>query len=427
MTSETLGCEMGGMTKFSRPSVSTRRAIARLALAGSTLGALASFGCGGDDGANQSTGTNYALASVVIDPDGNRTTYVQTIESLDAGPFDNGSAIELPGNGVVMTHGKDIFVGMAEEPTWVRYTAGETGIAETGRLSLLNTGATYIDYGYAIVDDTTAISVISAVPSVVVWNPQTMEIKGEIPLPHLVREGYELEVWTTAEHDGLVYIPGRWADWTGGKIFPGVSMTIVDPKTMTVVAHAEDDRCASGGRPVFDAAGNAYVMGDGRTYSIQMFANASGGTAPDNCLLRIKKGATDFDPNYFYTLPSLTGGLQSITELDTAADGTGIAFAKMFYPDKLPADVKPVDFAFWDMPAHKTWRLHLTEPPTAEEVEGAPFSTIGFKAAAVDGRLFSPEAGSPSTSDVYEIDPAANTATLRFQMDGYFYGIYKLE
>lgn len=413
---------MSDMTKLSRPSLHV--ASAHLAIAGSLLTSL--LGCGGDDGGNTPTGASYALSSVVIDADGNRKTYVQAIDSLDAGPFTNGSAIELAGNGVVMVHGRDIFVGLAEEPTWVRYTVGETGIAETGRMSLLNKGAAYIDYGNTIIDDTTAISVLSAVPSAIVWNPQTMKITGEIALPHLLRTGYELEVWTTVTHDGLVYIPGRWADWTGGKIYPGVSLTIIDPKTMTLVGHAEDDRCASGGRPVFDADGNAYVMGDGRNYAIQMFANASGGTAPDNCLLRIKKGETDFDPSYFYTLPSLTGGLQSISEIDTASDGSGVAFAKMFYPDKLPAGVEPVDFAFWDVPAHKTWRLHLTEPPTAEEVQGVPFSTIGFTSMGMDGHLFSPEASAAATTDVYEIDPAANTATLRFQMEGYFYGLYKL-
>ncbi len=402
---------MGSMTKH-------------LAIAGALLLGT-SLGCGGDDD-TQTGGGRYALGSVVIDADSNRTTYVQVIDSLDAGPFDNSTAIELAGNGVVMAHGMDIFVGLAEEPTWVKYSVGAAGIEETGRMSLVNTGATYIDYGNAIIDDTTAVSVLTAGPTAVVWNPQTMTITGEIPLPHLVRAGWELEVWTTVAHGGLVYIPGRWADWTGGKIYPGVSMTIIDPKTKQIVAKADDDRCASGGRPVFDAAGNAYVMGDGRTYSIQMFANAAGTSAPQNCLLRIEKGATDFDPDYFYTIPSLTGGPEAIGELDTAADGTGVAFTKMFYRDKLPAGVEPIDFAFWDMPVHKTWRLHLTEPPTAEEVDGAPFSTIGFSSTAVDGRLFSPEANGAATTDVYEIDPMTNTATLRFAMDGYFYGLYKL-
>jgi hypothetical protein len=388
---------------------------------------LALAACGGDDDPPVED-PKYVLASVVIDADGARTTYVQTIASLDDGPFDNTTAIELPGNGVVMSRGREIFVGLAEEPTWVRYTVAEDGaIAETGRISFLDFGVGAIDYGNVLVDDDTAVSVLGQPPVAIVWNPTAMEIVGEIPLDHLSQdEGYQLEVWTTVAHDGLVYVPGRWSDWAGSRIRPGVVTTILDPHARTVVGVAEDDRCASGGRIVFDEAGYGYVMGDGRNYAIQMFANAGGTTAPDNCLLRIAPGTTDFEADYVHTIPSLTGGLQSITELHTARQGSGLGFAKMFYPDELPAGVEPVDFAFWGQRAHKMWRIHLTDPPTAEEVEDLPFSTIGFDGTALDGHLYAGESPDGATSEIYEIDPDANTAQLRFTMQGYFYGLYEL-
>lgn len=400
------------------------------AIAGSLAAvAAATAGCSGEGGGagGGPAAASYTLASVVIDADGNRTTYVQAVESLDDGPFTNESAIELPGNGVVLVRGKSIYVGLTEEPTWVRFAPGDGGaIEETGRLSLLNTGASYIDYGNAVVDDETAVSVISNPPLAVVWNPATMEIRGEIDLGFLARDGYELEVWTTAAANGLVYVPGRWADWEGGRILPLVSTTIIDPKKLAVLGTAEDDRCASGGQVVLDAEGYAYVMGDGRNYSIQMFANAAGDPAPTNCLLRIAPGATDFEEAYFHQIPSLTGGLESITELQTARQGSGVAFAKMFYPDELPAGVQPVDFGFWSYPAHKLWRIRLADPPSAEEVDGAPLSTIGFGGSVVDGRLFSGESPDGSESDVYETDPDTNEARLRFTMDGYFYGLHEL-
>jgi hypothetical protein len=396
-----------------------------LAILGCAVGLAA---CGGGGGFAPGSQGRYALASVVIDADGNRTTYVQAISSLDEGPFDNEAAIEMPGNGVVMAGGGHIFVGLAEEPTWIRYTPDASGaIAETGRMSLLNTGAGYIDYGNAIVDAETAVSVLSTPAVAVVWNPSTMEIRGEIDLSFLVREGYSLEVWTTIAHGGLVYVPGRWSDWDGARIFPGVSMTIIDPRAMSVVGTATDDRCASAGRVVFDQAGYAYVMGDGRNYSIQMFANAAGTTAPDNCLLRMAPGTTAFEAGYFHTIPSLTGGRQSITELETGRQGSGVGFAKMFYPDQLPPGVMPVDFDFWGERAHKMWRIRLADPPSAEEVRGIPFSAIGFEGSVLGGHLFSGESlDGGGTSEVYDIDPDANAATLRFTMDGYFYGLYDL-
>lgn len=390
-----------------------------------TMCLLTLAACGGDS--DGPSGGSYALGSVVIDPDDNRITYVQVIDSLE-GTYDTSNAIEMPGNGVVMSHGDSIYVGLAEEPTWVKYSLDANGaLAETGRLSLLNTGAAYIDYGNAIVNDTTAVTVLSEVPSAVVWDPSTMTITGEIDLSALVKDGLSLEVWTTVAQDGLVYVPGRYANWDSGTIFPGVSMTIIDPSKMTVVATATSDRCASGGRAVFDKNGDLYVMGDGRNYSIQMFANAAGTpeAAPDNCLLRIKKGQTSFDPDFYVSIPSLTGGRQSITELETPAQGSGFAYSKMFYPDELPAGVEATDFAFWDMPVHKMWRIELGDQPEAVEVGNAPFASVGFNSTELDGSLYNGNTIDGLT-DVYEIDPDTNTMTKRFSMEGYFYGVFRL-
>jgi hypothetical protein len=388
-----------------------------------------SGGVGGEAGASAEPAPSfYALGSVVIGDMDRRTTYLQTIKSLDDGPFDNSKAIEAPGNGVIMARGASVFLGLAEEPTWVRYTADADGkLEETGRLSFLDYGLMGVDYGNTIVDDELAVSVLSGPAVAVVWNIKTMEIEREVELSHLVVDGYSLENWTTVAHDGLVYIPGRWADWEGGRIRNGVSTTIIDPVSGEIVGIAEDDRCASGGAVIFDRDGYAYVMGDGRTYSAQMFANAAGKPAPENCLLRIAPGETDFEKDFFYTIPSLTHGLEAIGELETAAQGTGIGFAKMFYPDKLPEGVEPVDFEFWDEPAHKLWRLELADPPTAREVDGMPFSAIGFSSVAAGGKLYSGESlDNGATSDIYETDPETNTGKLKFKMDGYFYGVFGL-
>ena len=412
--------------------------LATRALRWSSLAALVLTGvlvaCSDRDDSKPNSGTDpnatgttkYLLGSVTIDADGNRKTYVQSIASLDSGPFKNTSALEIAGNGVLLVSGDSLFTGLAEEPTWVRYSVNADGsFAETGRLSFLNYGMTYMDFGNVIVDDETVVSVLSGPKVAVIWNPQTMTITGEVDLAFLQKDGYELETWTITAHEGRVYVPARYADWDGGKIGPGVSLTILDPKAKTIVATATDERCNSGGRVVFAKDGYGYVMGDGRNYSDKMFARAAGAAAPANCLLRIAPGQTAFDKDYFFTIPSLTGGRESISEIDTAAQGSGVAFMKVFYEDKLPAEVKPVDFAFWDESVHKTWRVELGNPPTAREVEGAPFAALGFTPVAFDGKFYSGESPDKgATSDVYETDPVTNKAAIRFKMDGYFYGIH---
>lgn len=378
------------------------------------------------DGGGATGDARYVLASVVISPEG-RTTYVQTLASLDAGHITNANAIEIPGNGTFLARGANIFVGLVEEPTWVRYTVGTDGaFAETGRISFQSYGAASIDYGNTIVDDDTAVSVISAQRLAIVWNPETMTVLRTIPLSHLDVVGYDLEVWTTTAYEGRVYVPGRYANWEQGLIRNGASLTILDPDAGTIIGIAEDDRCASGGRVVFDEAGYGYVMGDGRTYSAQMFARAAGQPVPQNCLLRIAPGATDFEADFFYTVPDLTNGLESITELHTAADGSGVAFAKMFYESELPDGVEPTTWAFWEMPAMKMWRIALGDVPTAVEVSGVPFGAVGFTGAAMGGHVFSGETALDGVTTVYEIDPATNTAAPRFTMDGYFYGLHAI-
>ncbi len=381
-------------------------------------------GTGGDvDG--EEAPSRFVLASITIDGDGNRISYAQIVDHL-SGDFDNSRAIEAPGNATFLTSGSDFFYGLAESPTWVRYSTLGGTFTETGRLSFANYGLTSMDYSNVIVNADTAVSVLTGPAVAVVWNPTTMSVEGTIDLTSMVQDGYSLEAWTVVTHDGLVYVPGRWADWEGGKIMQRVSLTILDPATLSVVAVAEDDRCGAGGQVTFDSRGYAYMMGDGRNQMMQVFAASRGEPVVHNCLLRIAPGATDFEEDYFFEIPALTGGLDSMTEMQSATLTDGIGFAMMEYPDRISPDLDQVNFEHWDTPAYKMWRVVLGDTPTAEVVDGANFSVVGFTPASVAGKLYNPESDDGSESRVYAIDPATNTASLSFTMDGYFAGLLPL-
>jgi hypothetical protein len=370
------------------------------------------------------TPPRYVLGSITIDADGNRVSYAQVIDEL-AGDFDNRSGIEVQGNAVFMAHGDAFFYGLTESPEWVRYSTRD-GFEETGRLSFLNYGITSMDFSNVIVDDDTAVSVLTEAYVAVVWSPRTMEVTGTIDLGYLRKEGLTLEAFTVLAHDGLVYVPGRWANWEQPTVLQAVSMTILDPRALEVLGVAEDDRCGSAGSITFDEQGYGYVMGDGRNQSMQVFAAANDQPTVDNCLLRIAPGDTDFQESYFYEIPSLTGGLDSMTELEAADIDSGVAFSMMYYEDRVPEGLDHVNFEHWGVPAYKMWRLQLGDPPTAEEVNGANFTVLGFPSSAVDGKLYTPESADGSESSVYEIDPDTVTAVLKFTMDGYFAGLLPL-
>lgn len=372
-----------------------------------------------------SEGKRYVLGSVSIDADGNRISYAQIVTELE-GHFTNAHGIEANGNAVFLAHGSNFFYGLAESPEWVRYST-EGGFRETGRLSFLNYGITFMDFANVIVDDETAVSVLTEAYLAVIWNPADMSIKGTVDLSHLKKDGYSMEAYTTTTHNGLVYIPGKWVNWTTAQVDQTVSMTILDPKAMKVIGFAEDHRCGAGGRPIFDARGYAYVMADGRNQSMQSFAAASGKPQVPNCLLRIAPGTTHFEDNWFFEIPALTGGLDSMTELEAGAPDIGAAFSMMKYEDRIPANIDRVNFEHWSVPAYKMWRLTLGDTPKAEEVQGSNFTVVGFSGSAVGGKLYSSESPDGVKSTVFEVDPVTNTATEKFSMDGYFGALLPLE
>jgi hypothetical protein len=83
-----------------------------------------------------------------------------------------------------------------------------------------------------------------------------------------------------------------------------------------------------------------------------------------------------------------------------------------------------VNFEHWSEPALEIWRIVLGDAPTAEVVECANFSVVGFPATGVAGKLYNPESVDGSTSSVFSIDPRTNQAVLAFTMDGYSPGSF---
>ncbi len=163
----------------------------------------------------------FALGSVVIGENDARTTYLQTIKSLDDGPFDNTKAIEMPGNGTFLASGDSVFAGLAEEPTWIRYTADSSGkLAEDGSVELSRLRYPWHGLRKRRREGRSRCFGPQRPGGGGHVEPKNDEILRTVDLAHLVVAGYSLEVWTTMAHDGLVYIPGRWADWMRGKSAP---------------------------------------------------------------------------------------------------------------------------------------------------------------------------------------------------------------
>jgi hypothetical protein len=365
----------------------------------------------------------YSIGAIVQNPEG-RTLLVQTLGSLDH-DIDNSRALEFSGNARHWSNGGAVFIGLAEEPTIEKYVPDSSGaLVSAGRVSFLSHGLSAIPAGNIFLSETKAYLFAESQYQVIVWNPSTMEITGEIQLSSLKMDGYDIELWRATRAGSRVYAPLRYVNFDAKEILHRVSLVDIDADRDEIIAVAHDDRCVGAEEPAILDDGSVYVLADGRSYLAQVYAAAQKQEPPKNCILRMLPGQTSFDPDFHVEIPSLTGGKDAASALWHT--GVGVGFAKMYHADKLAPGADASGFQFWMNPVFKLWRVTLGQTPIAEEVQGAPFSMLAFGGQIIDGKLFIGETENAQTSTVYEVDPVANQARARFTMQGAMRDLYRL-
>jgi hypothetical protein len=365
----------------------------------------------------------YSIASLVEGPNG-RTLYLQTVTSLDK-DLTNAAAIEVPGNSRHWAHEGSVYIGLAEEPTIVKYTPNAAGqLVEAKRVSFENYGLSSIPAGLAFISGTKAYLMAEKQYTAIIWDPAAMELRGTIDLTSLKRDGYNAELSMVTVSDNTVYAPLRYVNFQAADILHDVSVLILDAAQDKIVNVAHDDRCPSAEQPAVLPDGSVYVLADGRSFMAQNYAIAAQKPVPKNCILRILPGQTSFDPKYYVAVPTLGGGKDVATPLWYVSDKVG--YAKLFYPDAVKPGADTSGFNLWVNPVFKLWKFELGDEAAAQEVKGAPFSMVAFGGARVDGKLYIGEAQDSASCTVYELDPKTTEATAKFKMAGLMRDLYRL-
>ena len=208
-----------------------------------------------------------------------------------------------------------------------------------------------------------------------------------------------------------------------------MSLTILDPKTKTVIATAEDDRCASGGRIVFDKDGYGYVMGDGGATRSRCTRTRRSSPRRTTASSGSRPARPTFEKDYFHTLPSFTGGRQSIGELDTVVERQRHRVREDVPSRQAPAGHGAGRLRVLGGEGAQDVAHRARKPSHGEGGRGDPVRRARLHSRSpFDGKYYSgesPDGG--KTSEIYEIDPATNVAKIKFRMDGYFYGVAKIE
>lgn len=391
---------------------------------------LLALGCGdspnsGSGGSPAGSEALYSVGGIVIEPTG-RTLFVQTVSEL-TGTLGLDNAIEAAGNSRHWAFEGAVYIGLGEEPTLIRYVPDENGALQLDeRLSFQRYGVSSIPAGAAFLSENKAYMLLHEALVVVVFDPTEMVILDEIDISSLAVPDLTLETWFVTPHQDRLYVPVRRVDETSFLIEPSVAVAVFDTLSDELIAVAQDDRCVGASRPTVGPDGNIYVLGDGRNFLTQIISDIRDLPVPPTCLLRILDGETTFDPNFFVDIEDITGGRNAATQMWQVPGFRDAAFAKMYYPEEVPADVEVTGFNVWSYPVYKLWKLELGDVVTAVETADQPFSLVDFGAVPVEGGLFFGVSPDSSTTTVYRIDPEANAASPAFEMTGLLREIYRL-
>jgi hypothetical protein len=284
-----------------------RRTIIQTALA-----AMLAAGCTGDseDPKRGNAGTQPAILVGVIvdDPDG-RNIYVGAVSDVPEGELAYADFLEL-GNVDLSTYGGWVFAWEREAATLTRYGVGEDfSLFQDGeKLSFLgySGGGEFAGGELAFVSTTRAYALSSELDVIVVWNPTTMEITGTVAMqPPDAPDGFvSFAHHPTVVGDKVIWEIVSTNDETE-EIHHSVMLAVASAVTDEPVRYVTDERCAGANGGYMDERGDYYVRADG--YWGYYAAYGDRASEVQTCVLRLRAGESEFDPDYMLPMESLTG------------------------------------------------------------------------------------------------------------------------
>ena len=151
------------------------------------------------------------------------------------------------------------------------------------------------------VSDTKAYLSLPGLGKVWVFNPTTMEKTGEIDLTSLGIQDKNPDTGIMIERDGILYVGLNQmvGGWLSPKEYNQADVALIDTKTDKFMKMISYKGFSMATRPIDSHSMFMNEKGDIYISCLGGFGMVPGHSAG---LLRIKKGETDFDPNYHWTI-----------------------------------------------------------------------------------------------------------------------------
>lgn len=237
--------------------------------------------------------------------------YLTILNDLSAnGEVDLEKVQPFPGDITYTSTGDGkVFVGQEDLPTIERWVVNESGngLEKDGEINLDYFGVTStLGPDVQLIDDETAWYFDTSTYQVIIFNPTTMTTEGDtIDFSGILEGTHDLVLGGVSRLDDALVISAQYWDMDGNP----VSLTraaIIDIESRDVT-YADDTRCGSTRFHVKDDDGNLYI-GAHPGESLWQGAGLGLDDPPKPCLVRIRRGETAFDTNYYVDLEQISGG-----------------------------------------------------------------------------------------------------------------------
>lgn len=338
--------------------------------------------------------------------------YLHVVEDWPRnGKLDESDAIELGAEVVAHAQDSAVFVYEYEGSVMQKYEVGEDLTVKRGaKISFAHLGITGYDPDLIWAAPDRAYLVDEATGQVVTWNPRKMSIGGSKPIAESVlkNEGINAQLQERGVvSGGRAFLSVNWHNWDTYDFVTGVALAYFDAESdspETKLLHDSDGRCVpSVASPFVDAEGNVYVMGDG-ALGFQVMASPKKSSLPQ-CVMRVKKGETEFDPDFYVDVQAATGSPAFRSAYFMPGNKL---LVNLWAPDVKPEDVVDTSSSgwYWELPPYFEWAIVDLEKGTAQKVDDLPRGAAQFSGELkVDDINYVQIYDEAKSATIYRVDP----------------------
>ena len=278
-------------------------------------------GCG--DGESESEPSNrggsselFVVGGWLTTPDDEYVGYLAVLDDLSAASsVDLGNVIEFPGDIAYGSPGDgSVYVVLATEPTIQRWVLDrDRELVLDDRMGLAHYGVTdgVRKSPPIFMAEDRAYYFDQATLQLIVWDPSTMRTLEAISLEGMAEEGYGMRTnYLHRDGDRLLISASYWR-LTDEEGYLRLNRVAIIDTPSHEVSYADDTRCGGIAFQASDSHGHLYLAshpGHAAALAVGMAHTAGISEPAPSCILRVKSGESEFDPDYYVDLSELSGG-----------------------------------------------------------------------------------------------------------------------